>query len=365
MSLVLNGFCKGSSSAVVFGEMICGKLRVSIVEAVCNKTAIDLAGEMRCTLPAFNGNRLNLEKHLLTSLAEKEDFDAFINYIRKPRKQAEAFIEEKVNTYMSTESKDKALNILRKNVEDKYKFVCQALFDATNKVIKQRGDIDMWVEEFSCVLKDKLNLDAIFCQNFRDINNFDFLKDEIERGIDSIKEEMNQLSLDKMKEFRLRPDEILIDQLCNCCWETCPFCAAVCTNTIKDHSPEDHSVPFHRSQAVKGWHYRNTEIMSVEFCTTKVASDRRFYPYYDSKESIPFKKYRTAGPNYANWSITPDESKLKYWTWFLCRFEKELEKYYGLKFMEYGEIPSEWKTHTKKEAIQTLHEKKIAYNKQN
>ncbi|KAK2894130.1 hypothetical protein Q8A73_016614 [Channa argus] len=75
-------------------ELMCEKLKVSIVEAVCNKAAIDLAGEMRSNFPAFNGNRLNLEKHVLKSLAEKEDFNGFITYIQHPRKHVETFIKE-------------------------------------------------------------------------------------------------------------------------------------------------------------------------------------------------------------------------------------------------------------------------------
>uniref|UniRef100_A0AAZ1XME0 VLIG-type G domain-containing protein n=2 Tax=Oreochromis aureus TaxID=47969 RepID=A0AAZ1XME0_OREAU len=356
---IFRSFCKGNSSAVVFGEMIREKLKVSIVEAVCNKTAIDLAGEMKCSYPAFSENRLNLEKHLLKSLAEKEDFEAFITYIRNPRKQVEAFIKERVNTYMSRESKDAALDILRKNVDDINKLVSQALFDATNKVKTQNGDIYMWVKEFSSFLKVKLTLGAISCQNFRDINNFDFLKEEIEKGLISITEEMNQLSLDKMKEFRVRPDQILIDQLCDCCWETCPFCSAVCTNTMKDHVIEnkiDHSCPFHRSQAVNGVHYRNTKEMCVKFCTTEVASDGKFYPDGVSKELFLYKEYRKAGPRFANWSITPDEYTSKYWIWFVCKFKKRLEEHYGLSFTGLGEIPPKWTEFTKKEAIQSLDE---------
>ncbi|XP_047426867.1 interferon-induced very large GTPase 1-like [Mugil cephalus] len=352
---VFRSFCKGNSSAVVFGEMIYEKLKVSTVETVCTKTAIDLAGEMRCSFPAFNGNRLDLEKHVLKSLALKEDFDDFINYIQHPRRKVEAFIKEEVKKYVSREHKGKAQNILKKNIDNISQLVRQALFEATTKVKTQGGGTEMWVKEFSSFLKDELPLDTICCKNFSDINNFDFLKEEIEKGLVNIIEEMKHLSLDKMKEFRLRPDHILIDQLCKCCWVKCPFCGAVCTNTLEDHSPDDHSVPFHRSGAIKGWHYRHTDIMSVDVCTTKVASDVRFYPD-ETENAIPFKQYRKAGPRFANWRITPDESKLKYWTWFVCRFQKDLEDYYGYKFEGDGEIPSEWKTHTKEEAIQSLDE---------
>ncbi|KAM8724082.1 interferon-induced very large GTPase 1-like [Acanthopagrus schlegelii] len=352
---IFRSFCRGSSSAVVFAELICEELKSSTVEAVCNKTAIGIADEMKCSFPAFSGNRLNLEKHVLKSLAEKEDFDGFITYIHHPKMQVEKFIKDEVNKYILKESKAKAQNILKKNVEDIKQLVSQALFDATEKIKTDKGDIDKWVKCFSSLLNSKLKFN-ICCQNFSDINEFDFLREEIQRGLKPIMEEMSSLSLDKMKEFRMKPDQILIDQLCDCCWVKCPFCAAVCTNTLADHSPDDHSVPFHRSAAVNGFHYRNTVELSVNFCTTNVASDRRFHPRQDSEEFIPFKQYRKAGPKFANWRITPDESKVKCWTWFVCRFQKELEDHYGLEFQGNGEIPEEWKKHTKEDAIKSLDE---------
>ncbi|XP_053193614.1 interferon-induced very large GTPase 1-like [Scomber japonicus] len=353
---IFRSFYKGNSSAVVLGELICEKLKVSTVKAVCNKTAIDLAGEMRCSFPAFSGNRLNLEKHVLKSLAKKEDFDGFINYIRRPRSQVESFIKEEVERYIYPKHKAKAQKILKKNVEDINKLVRQALFDATEKVKTRSGNTDMWLKEFSSLLKDVLTFDAISSENFNEINKFDFLKEEIKKGLTSIIEELGSLSLEKMKEFRLKPDQILIDQLCNCCWVTCPFCSAVCTNTLENHSPEDHSVPFHRPSGIKGWHFRNTVEMCIDFCTTNVASDRSFYPRHDSDKFIPFKQYRTGGPEYANWRITPDESKLAYWKWFVCRFQEQLEDHYSYKFQGFGEIPTEWKRYSKKEAIKSLDE---------
>ncbi|XP_070837792.1 interferon-induced very large GTPase 1-like [Chaetodon trifascialis] len=353
---IFKSFCKGSSSAVVLGKLICEKLKSSAVEVVCNKTAIDLAGKMRCSFPTFNGNRLDLEKNVLKSLAEKEDFDGFITYIRHPRRQVETFIKETAQNYIFKENKDEALSILQKNIDHIKKLVSQALLAATEKTKTKCGGIDMWMEEFSSLLKDELTF-AVCCQNFSDINNFDFLKEEMEKGLASITEEMSRISLDKMKEFRMKPDEILIEQLCKCCWVTCPFCAAVCTNTMDNHSPDDHSVPFHQPAAVNGVHVINSVELCIDFCTTSVASDRSFYP--DSKHPeklIRYKQYRTAGPRYANWRITHDESKLKYWIWFVCRFQKQLEDHYNLRFQGRGEIPTQWKTVSKDDAIKSLDE---------
>ncbi|XP_035765411.1 interferon-induced very large GTPase 1-like [Neolamprologus brichardi] len=351
---VFRSFCKGSSSAVVLAELIREKLKASTVEAVCNKTAIGLAGRMKCNFPAFNENRLNLEKHVLNALAEKEDFDDFITYIRNPRSLTEAFIKAEVEKYIFIDHKDETVNVLENNAKDLNALVSQALSTATGKVQSQRGDIDMWLKEFSSLLKDELTLDTFSSQNFSDINDFEFFKEEIMKKPETITDQRTML--DKLKESRLKPDEILIDQLCKCCWVTCPFCAAVCTNTIEDHSPDDHSVPFHRPSGIKGWHYRGTVEFSINFCTTNVASDGRFYPRPDSEKTVPYKEYKIAGGDYAKWKITPDESKMAYWKWFVCQFQSKLEKHYELKFQNRGEIPSEWKTIHKHEAIKSLNE---------
>ncbi|CAI5691277.1 unnamed protein product [Oreochromis niloticus] len=353
---VFRSFCKENSSAVVLGELICEKLKASTVEAAYNKTAIDLAGRMRCNFPAFSGNRLNLEKHMLKSLAEKKDFDDYITYITDPRRQTEAFIKAEVEKYIFSDHEDEAVEILKKNVDGIKTTVSQALFSATQKVKNQRGDTDMWLKEFSNVLKDELTFDKICSENFSDIKDFHFLKEEIEKGFTSITEKMSSLSLDKLKESRQKPEEILIDQLCNCCWVKCPFCAAVCTNTMKDHSPNDHQTPFHRPDGIKGCYYRETKELSVIFCTTLVTSGEAFYPRSDPEKAIPHKQYKTAGPPYNTWRITPDGSNLAYWKWFVWQFKTQLEKHYGKKFKGSGAIPDQWKKITKNEAIKSLDE---------
>uniref|UniRef100_A0A667WGY4 Interferon-induced very large GTPase 1-like n=1 Tax=Myripristis murdjan TaxID=586833 RepID=A0A667WGY4_9TELE len=346
-------YCKNHSSAAVLAELICGQLETSIIQAVYNKTAIDLAGEMKSCFPPFSGNKVNLEKHILQSLAEEEVFDKYVKYIKRPRKLVEDFIKKAVKKYILTQQ-GKVDSILKKNVTSTMQLLSRAVHSATEKVKSQGGNTDMWLGEFSRLLKDQLKFNTNCLQNFSDIDKFDFLKEELDKGLEAVSEKMGSLSVRRMEEFSVRPDEILIVQLCSSCWAQCPFCNAICTNTLEDHSPDDHCVPFHRPYGISGWHYRDTVEFSVNFCTTSVASDGHFYPHHDSEQSIPFKLYQTAGPEYANWKITPDESKLMYWKWFVCRFQKELEEHYGLKFQGLGEIPSEWKSHTKEEAIKSL-----------
>ncbi|XP_056880315.1 interferon-induced very large GTPase 1-like isoform X2 [Takifugu flavidus] len=347
-------FCKDSSSSVVFGGLICDQLKGSTIEASCIDSATNLADEMRCNHPVFNGNRTNLEKHMMKLLAEDEDFDGFMTYIHTPKKYMETFIGKEVEKYIK-DNRDKVQNILRRNVENITKLLIKALHDATKAVKTQRGNIEMWVKEFSRLTEHKVKL-SISCEGFSDIDNFDFLEEQIETGLTSNKEMMGDLSPDEIKKYRLQPDQILIDQLCNCCWVTCPFCSAVCTNTVKDHSPDKHSAPFHRPNGVNGRSFRGTTIFVVESCTTLVASDQSFYPHHDSDVTIPFKQYQTAGEECASWEITSDGSLLPFWKWFTYRFQKELEKHYDLRFTGDGEIPNNWGEIKKEDAIKSLDE---------
>ncbi|KAJ0065785.1 hypothetical protein NL108_018500 [Boleophthalmus pectinirostris] len=354
---VFKSFCEGSSSALVLTELICNKLKVSMTEAVINQTAIDVAGELKCNVPAFKENRLNLEKHLLKSLAQKREFQRYITYINNPRSYTETFIREEVQTQLlQTQYKEKCQSFFEVNISNLQKHIVQALHDATEK----NRNISQWLQEFVRSIKDKLTFGTISSENFSDVTNLDFLKEEIEKGLNSICTDLKTLSVDELNKSRQKPDQILIDQLCDCCWETCPFCAAVCTNTVKDHKSEeeggiDHSVPFHRSPSVNGVHYRGTVEMSLSFCTTEVAGDRSFYPD-DSDRLVPYKTYRSAGSPHDTWSITPDLFKLSYWQWVVCTFKEELEKHYNLKYEGRGEIPDDWKNISYEEAIKSLEE---------
>uniref|UniRef100_A0A3B4AZ63 VLIG-type G domain-containing protein n=1 Tax=Periophthalmus magnuspinnatus TaxID=409849 RepID=A0A3B4AZ63_9GOBI len=348
---VFSNFCKGESSEVVFAELICEKLKPSMTETVCNRTAIDIAQVMRNSYPAFNGSRVNLEKHVLKSLAEKGEFKRYVSYIENPKTYIETFIKEEVQEYIHRE---KNVQLLKKNVDEIKNHVITALNKATEKV--KEGDVEAGLQEFHSLLRENLNFGQIPIKNFRDVKIFSVLKEAIEKTLGPITDDLKNLPLVKMNEFRLQPDQILIDQLCNCCWEKCPFCAAVCTNTIKDHRPDKHSVLFHRPSGIHGWRIRGTVEMVIDFCTTLVASDRKFYPQASSQVPIPYKIHQSAGGKYAEWSITPDGSKLVYWKWFICHFQKELEDYHKVKCVGQGEIPSDWRKYTKEEAIESLNE---------
>ncbi|XP_067303210.1 interferon-induced very large GTPase 1-like [Pseudorasbora parva] len=351
---IFRKYCQGTTSAAIFGEFICNKLKEPIQQNVYKKTARDLADEMMTNCESLNGNRSNLEKHILRTMAVKQDFKAYMTYINNPKEHFKNFIRAEVNKYITERFEDR----VRHKMENSIKLLEQKITHAAHESTERfNTGADLWLCHFTQQLSDVL----VFSLNdFTGVNHDDvevsFLEDVIMNELPSIMSDiLSKFSTETFPvklEHTDRPDELLIDHFCQCCWVQCPFCAAICTNTIEDHHG-DHSVPFHRNNGLNGWFYRGTNNLSINICTSAVASDRSFYPN-SSDDTVLWKEYRKGGPKYDAWSITPDLSELPYWKWFVCRFQKDLEKHYGKTYQGHGKIPDEWRKYSQKEAIESL-----------
>ena len=144
--------------------------------------------------------------------------------------------------------------------------------------------------------------------------------------------------------------KMLFEHLCGC-WKQCPFCNAICTNTIPTHEGDD-SAPFYHPKAVSGWGWYQTDHFVIEHCTSLVASDCDFV--LNDGRTILYKTYRQAGGEYATWSITPDTSTQPYWKWFVCHFRSKLEEKHHKRFINKGEIPDAWNKITKQDVLDDL-----------
>ncbi|XP_036420890.1 interferon-induced very large GTPase 1-like [Colossoma macropomum] len=360
---VFQNYCEGATLAAVLGAQICNRLKGPIIQSVYNMVATLICGQMRGK-PPFNGNRGDLEKHILKSLAEQDGdkskrFDNFLTYMYHPKSHFENFIKDQVRKYMAAED-PQAVSAIKDHIEHKQKTVISMAEMARDKVKPFKGDIKMWLDFFSNSLVDELGDTRVHLSgdDSKDVTDcdvlVDFMKIEFLIVIEELKGSLSKLSDLKVKMFREKPDEILIKHFCRCCWVQCPFCGAVCTNSQEKHSG-DHNADFHRSSGMRGWHPRGTTQLSVDFCTTKVASNRSFYPSHDSDISVPYKQYRTAGGKFAKWCISADFSELTYWKWFVCEFQKNLEKHFKKTFSgRRGEIPGEWREFTQIDAVESL-----------
>ncbi|XP_051745632.1 uncharacterized protein LOC127510168 [Ctenopharyngodon idella] len=312
---IFQKYCHGAASAAIFGEIICQKLKEPIEQSVYKKTARDLTDEMRSNCESLNGNRSNLEKHILKSLAEEEDFDKYMNYIDNPRDHFKSFIRDEVSRYITDKFLVNVLPKMKENIKLLQQKIMKAAHESTEHVQVNRGDVGLWLKSFTQKLSDELIFSEKDLRGVKhdDVDDFNLLEDVIRHKLPAI---MTDISSNFSKktfpvnlDYKFRPDELLIDHFCQCCWVQCPFCRATCTNTIENHH-EDHSVPFHRVDGINGTYHGLTRNFSIDICTDLVGSDQYFNTPYGS---FKYQEYRRAGGVYAEWSITPDLSDLPYW----------------------------------------------------
>ncbi|XP_049331735.1 interferon-induced very large GTPase 1-like [Astyanax mexicanus] len=359
---VFMNYYQGATSAAVLGDRICVKLKETILQCVYNMTAKFICDQMRGK-PPFNGNRGDLEKHILKTLAEQEGdkeekFNNFLTYMNQPKIHFENFIRDSVRQYMAAEN-PQAASVIKEHIDHKLRIIISAAEAAKDEVKSIKGDVNKWLEIFSNSLVDELGDTRVHLSDdvTKDVTDYDVLIDVIKKELLVVVEELkvNICKLSDLREemFREKPEEILIKHFCRCCWKQCPFCGAICTNSQENHT-EKHQAEFHRSGGMKGRNFKDTTEFSINFCTTKVATDELGFFAGIPEKWYPYKEFWTAGGEYAEWSISPDFSSLAYWKWFVCEFKEYLEKHHKLYFRGKGEIPSEWKTQIQSDAVASL-----------
>ncbi|XP_030641480.1 interferon-induced very large GTPase 1-like [Chanos chanos] len=341
-------YCKGASSVKIFVDFLCDHITPEVLKAANEKLSQQIADELKLNNQALSGNRSNLENHILKHLATQEDFSMYEEYIDYPKRYFERFIQEKVDEFCCDTKKLGTIH--QESLETMKNQLLTASTDVTTEVDEKAGNASMWLDLFCRNVGHLITImrNELHCIENEDIKDWQFFKEMMAKSL----EEMIKDEKMDVEALREKPTKILFQQV-EGCWAQCPFCKAICTNTIPNHDKR-HSVRFHRCEALAGYHYHNTDHFSVDFCTTSVNSDAKFFARKKDKW-IPFKTYRDAGDPYDTWSITADGSEQRYWKWFICKFQSEWEQKYGYKFKDRGNIPDEWNSFTRESALEELH----------
>ncbi|KAI4537601.1 hypothetical protein MG293_012464 [Ovis ammon polii] len=345
--------CQGATSIKTFVDFLWKKLTPAVSSTIRKNMALKIAGDIRTTCRAFNENRANLEKHILISLAEEENFDTYWQYLQNPESFFKNYIENHVKRYFSDTGHEKIKTFLQMSLDDIKNAILSAVHASTARDKDKSSTVSGWLDLFcdqlgSTLIFPRKDLISIELQEIKDI---EFIKEAMSKALDPEMKKVEQNYLSKLVEEMIPEiQKMLSEHLCGC-WKQCPFCKAICTNTIPTHEG-DHSVPFHRPKALSGWRWHQTDHFVIDYCTSLVASDLKFILNDDRR--IPYKTYRQAGGEYATWSITPDTSTQPYWKWFVCHFRSKLEEKYHLKFINEGKIPDAWKKITKQDVLDDL-----------
>ncbi|XP_029417565.1 interferon-induced very large GTPase 1-like [Nannospalax galili] len=345
--------CQGATSIKSFADFLWLKLIPAISASIGGKMVLKIAADMRATCPEFSGNRANLEKHILSFLAEEEKFDNYWEYIHNPESFFKSYIRNCIRRYCSENEGDKVKASMKMSLDDIKNAIRNAIYESTTVTPDKSSTASRWLDLFC----DQLGKNMIFPRRdltaieHQEINDTEFLKEAMSAALDPAMKKVEEDSSGKpIEDMICEIEKILTGHLCGC-WKQCPMCKAICTNTISTHDG-DHSVPFHRPKAVNGWSWEKTNNFAIDCCSTSVASDNVMV--LGDGRRIPFKNYRQAGGDYVTWSITPDLSTQPYWKWFVCHFRSKLEEKYQKIFANKGTIPHAWFKITKQDVLNDL-----------
>ncbi|XP_069327227.1 interferon-induced very large GTPase 1-like [Eulemur rufifrons] len=345
--------CQGATSIKTFVDYLWHKLTPAVSTTIWKKMTINIAGDMRATCPAFNGNRANLEKHILISLAEEENFDNYWQYLHNPKSFFRSYIENHIKRYCSDKGSEKIKTLLKISLDSIKNIILSSIHESTAIAKDKSSTVSEWLDLFcdhlgSNLIFPRKDLKSIEHQEIKDI---EFLKEAMSTALDPAMKRVEQNCSGMLVEKLIPEIEKILSEHLSGCWKQCPFCKAICTNTIPTHEG-DHSAPFHRPQAVNGWYKDTTDHFVIDYCTSSVASKHGII-LEDDQKSL-YRNYRQAGGDYATWSITPDSSPQPYWKWFISHFRSKLEENYHKKFEGRGEIPQAWARITKQNVLDDL-----------
>ncbi|ELW66427.1 Interferon-induced very large GTPase 1 [Tupaia chinensis] len=93
--------CQGATSIKTFVDFLWHKLTPAVSATISGKLILNCAGYVRANCPALNGNRSDLEKHILISLAEEENFDSYWQYLHNPELFFRSYIKKQIIKYYS------------------------------------------------------------------------------------------------------------------------------------------------------------------------------------------------------------------------------------------------------------------------
>ncbi|KAM7060605.1 interferon-induced very large GTPase 1-like [Acridotheres tristis] len=347
--------CQGATSITTFAGFLCDKIEPALRKVVFERTAKDIAEDMKRKFPDFRGNRANLEVCILRYLAEQENFEYFKCYLQRPKEFFQKYIGICVQSYCLDGNRSLE-KFLESSLNHLYCSILSAVSSST-QIVKDRKDredkISLWLDEFCRELTEVINLPRSELKGIEQlaVTDIEFLSSAMEKALaamkDKVKEEFPGADLSS---FSRQPHTILAEHFSGC-WEQCPFCGAVCANTMWNHDG-DHQLVFHRPRALMGTRWYRTNDLVIDICSSLVTTNLQFT--FDNRKWIPYKTYRNAGPPVSTWRILPDPSMQAYWKWFVSHFRTQLEDLYNRRFQGKGEIPEAWQRITKQEALSEL-----------
>ncbi|KAM8746783.1 interferon-induced very large GTPase 1-like [Acanthopagrus schlegelii] len=322
-------------------------LRPAVEDFVKRSLGPDIIGEMK-TRFEFR-SQMFFQYSVLQDLLRKQEFDDYLNYIRKYDDYIKNWIHTQIAEHFSNGS-----TLFEFEVQH-LKSSISSINIAINKAkTKKSGNLKTFVENVCQKLGDKLVISQDALGAFMILNNADqeqfahWLTECVKDMEQDLREKFKETSIQmKLKSLHVNPQRELLSQMIGC-GKQCPFCAAPCEAGGRGHT--EHHASLHRPQGLGRYIWDGTKKLVTDICSSLVISDMRFRCAATNGEWHPYKRYTEI---YPDWKIAPDASlqATDYWKYVLAKFNDKFAEAYNAKP---ADIPLTWKMITDKKAEDSL-----------
>ncbi len=284
-----------------------------------------------------------IQCQVLLDLWKRDNFDDYIGHIKDYKGTTIHWIRQQCENYFLPKqgSKD-ACNYIKHAIEllEQFKRKVSKALEKTNDTSPKDGILKVFSTCLDGLKVDSGQLDAYshLEQGLPDTDMFISIVLEKLDGpvMDTLKKEIHSWNVEEILDSHAIAS-IIFDDITKCS-ETCPFCKAPCdihSNTNRG----DHSTTLHRPDGIGGYHWRQTQKLSMDSCCISVGDDK--FTFYENGKEILYKDYRKVYPNWTIRSDTIDHAI--YWQKVLAKYHNEFAEYYCCVK---GDLPPSWHDHS-------------------
>ena len=324
-------------------DTLCAYLEEPIKVQVGKLLSVQLVTQMKDSDHSFS-NKMALKKKVLLDLHHEDNFQSYVAYL----KNVGRYLEKKLKCYtiefcdkIQDETGNTRLQAAAKNEASRLIRIIKHTV-----VSLEVPDIQKWLEAFSDKVRGEIgeNIepeDVLAGYDLQEEMNLDNLKRNIGIGLENLKIKLHD-SFSKIKcakemiQWTIKPHDKL-ENLIGCTAQ-CPFCGEQCDLLDPKHENDcDHRIEVHRIDCLQGFRWKNTGVMTTDFCQASVSrSDLLFKVSGDHYH--PYKDYKSI---HTKWQITSDVSAegSLYWKWFVGKYYISIAETFGAKPPD---VPEEW-----------------------